>query len=109
MASTLKCFDMPGMFCSILIVVDLKHWKRIMSDDAIQYGDNRKIINGSCKREVKLIKLFFFKKKARRYLLQVVTENWTKFPYAKISLPIEDRLKKTFYNYNFLMNVSNHI
>ena len=63
MASTLKCFDMPGMFCSILIVVDLKHWKRIMSDDAIQYGDNRKIINGSCKREVKLIKLFFLKKK----------------------------------------------
>jgi hypothetical protein len=35
---------MLGMFCSILIVVDLKHWKRIMSNDAIQYGDNLKIM-----------------------------------------------------------------
>jgi hypothetical protein len=46
---------MLGIFCSILIVVDLKHWKRIMSDYAIQYGDSLKIINNSPEREVKFI------------------------------------------------------
>lgn len=100
MASTPKCLDMLGMFCSILIVVDLKHWKRIMSDDAIQYGNNLKIISDSPEREVKLIQALK-KKQARQYLLQVVTEHWIKFPYAKMSLPIEESLKKTFYNYNF--------
>jgi hypothetical protein len=97
MASTPKCFDMLGMFCGILIVVGLKHWKRIMSDDAIQYGDSLKIINYSLEREMKLIQAFK-KIQARRYLLQVVTEHWIKFPYAKISLPIEESLKRTFYN-----------
>jgi hypothetical protein len=42
------------MFHNILIVVYLKHWKRIMSDDAIQYGDNLKMINDSLEGEVKL-------------------------------------------------------
>jgi len=57
MASTPKCFDMLGMFCSIIRMVDLKHWERIMSDDAIQYGDNQKIINGSPEREEREVKL----------------------------------------------------
>jgi hypothetical protein len=42
------------------MVVDLKHWKRIMSDDAIQYGDNLKMINDSPEREVKVKQAFFF-------------------------------------------------
>jgi hypothetical protein len=50
---------MLGMFCSILIVVDLKHWKRMVSDDAIQYGDNLKIVNYSPEREVKIIQASF--------------------------------------------------
>jgi len=60
MASTPKCFHMLGMFCSILILVVLKHWKRIMSDYAMQYGDNLKIINDSPEREVKLVQAFSF-------------------------------------------------
>jgi len=104
------------MFCSILIVVDLKHWKRIMSDDAIQYGDNLKVINDLPEREVNLIQALRGgkkerkkKKKAMRYLLQVVMEHWINFPYAKMSLPIKESLKKTFYNYSFFMDMSNHI
>jgi hypothetical protein len=60
MTGTPKCFHMLGMFCSILIVVDLKHWKRIVIDYAMQYGDNLKIINDSPEREVGLVQAFFF-------------------------------------------------
>jgi hypothetical protein len=54
MANTFKCFGVLGMFCSVLIFIDLKHWTRIMSDDAIQCAENLKIINDSAEREVTL-------------------------------------------------------
>jgi hypothetical protein len=114
-ASTPKCFDVLGMFCSILIVVDLKHWKTL-SDDVIQYGHNLKIFSDSPEREVKLIQVLKKgererererEREKRQYLLQVVTEHWIKCPYAQMSLPIEESLKKTVYNYNFLIDIEN--
>jgi hypothetical protein len=80
---------MLEMCCSVLILVDLKHWKRIMSD-AIQYAENLEIINYLAEREVKLIQALKKKKQGRQYLLQVVSEHWIKLPYAKRSLLVEE-------------------